>query len=53
MRLRTRPGRTELLTPTDGVYEFVYPTVVGPPKFEDSAFAVPAPDGQVRIEIVY
>jgi len=28
--VRTELSYTELLTPTDGVYEFVYPTVVGP-----------------------
>ncbi len=28
--IKTELSYTELLTPTDGVYEFVYPTVVGP-----------------------
>ena len=39
--------------PTEGYGLSNNPTVVGPPKFEDSAFSVPAPDGRVRIEIVY
>ena len=37
---------TELLVPTDGAYEFVYPTVVGPrysEKSESSALAPPKP----------
>ena len=39
--------------PTEGYGLSNNPTVVGPPKFEDSAFSVPAPDGRVRIDIVY
>jgi uncharacterized protein (DUF2141 family) len=39
--------------PTEGYGLSNNPTVVGPPKFEDSAFSVPAPDGRVRIELVY
>jgi Ca-activated chloride channel family protein len=40
---------TELLVPTDGVYEFVYPTVVGPrysEKREADALAPPKPSGE-------
>lgn len=39
--------------PTEGYGLSNNPNVVGPPKFEDSAFDVPAPDGRLRIEIVY
>ena len=40
---------TELLVPTDGQYEFVYPTVVGPrysEKRESDALASPKPSGE-------
>jgi Ca-activated chloride channel family protein len=39
---------TELLVPTDGMYEFVYPTVVGPrysEKRESEALGAPKPSG--------
>jgi len=39
--------------PTEGYGLSNNPTVVGPPKFEASAFDVPAREGRVRIEIVY
>lgn len=39
--------------PTEGYGLSNNPTVIGPPKFEDSAFDVPAPSGGVRIEVVY
>jgi uncharacterized protein (DUF2141 family) len=39
--------------PTEGYGLSNNPAVMGPPKFEDSAFDVPAPGGRVRIEIVY
>ena len=39
---------TELLVPTDGVYEFVYPTVVGPRYSNQKADAAPASEGWMR-----
>ncbi|MDO8989972.1 MAG: DUF2141 domain-containing protein [Sideroxyarcus sp.] len=39
--------------PTEGFGLSNNPDVMGPPKFEDSAFDVPARDGQVRIKIAY
>lgn len=39
--------------PTEGYGLSNNPTVMGPPKFEDSAFDVPAPEGRLHIEIVY
>ncbi|HDR00101.1 MAG TPA: trypsin, partial [candidate division WOR-3 bacterium] len=42
---------TELLVPTDGVYEFVYPTVVGPRYSEKPAQG--APDGDRWVENPY
>ncbi len=39
---------TELLVPTDGVYEFVYPTVVGPRYSNQPAAAAPANDKWVK-----
>ena len=39
---------TELLVPTDGIYEFVYPTVVGPRYSETPASQAPSGDEFVR-----
>jgi uncharacterized protein (DUF2141 family) len=39
--------------PTEGYGLSNNPKVMGPPAFEDSAFDVPAKDGQVRIKIRY
>ncbi|HBZ55884.1 MAG TPA: trypsin, partial [Syntrophobacteraceae bacterium] len=39
--IKTELSYTELLTPTDGVYEFVYPTVVGPRYSNQKADEVP------------
>lgn len=40
--IRTELQYTELLTRTEGVYEFVYPTVVGPRYSNESAVGAPA-----------
>lgn len=40
---------TELLVPTDGIYEFVYPTVVGPRYSERSESQAPPEDQFVRV----
>ena len=39
--IRTELRYTEILTPTDGVYEFVYPTVVGPRYSNQPAASAP------------
>jgi Ca-activated chloride channel family protein len=39
---------TELLVPTDGVYEVVYPTVVGPRYLSQKASSAPKEDGFVK-----
>jgi Ca-activated chloride channel homolog len=39
---------TELLIPSDGVYEFVYPTVVGPRYYNQSADKAPASEQWVQ-----
>jgi Ca-activated chloride channel family protein len=39
---------TELLVPTDGVYEVVYPTVVGPRYFSQPDSSAPEEDGWVK-----
>ena len=39
---------TELLVPTDGIYEVVYPTVVGPRYSSQSASSAPKEDGFVK-----
>lgn len=39
---------TELLVPTDGVYEVVFPTVVGPRYSSQPEFAAPAEDSWVK-----
>ena len=40
---------TELLVPTDGIYEFVYPTVVGPRYSEQRESQAPAGEEFVRV----
>lgn len=46
--IKVELGYTELLAPTDGVYEFVYPTVVGPRYSNRPAADAPSSDKWVR-----
>lgn len=44
---------TELLVPTDGIYEFVYPTVVGPRYNDDPGMAIASTDNAAWAENPY
>lgn len=44
---------TELLVPTDGIYEFVYPTVVGPRYNDDPGVAIASTDNTTWAENPY
>ncbi|MDM8525783.1 VIT domain-containing protein [Desulfococcaceae bacterium HSG8] len=46
--IRVELSYTELLVPTDGVYEFVYPTVVGPRYSEVPEAGAPSSEGWVK-----